>query len=222
MEKYITGNVATNLYWLGRYLERTETILREIASSYDNIIDIDKEAGVKMYVKYDIELSYTNAYDFLNQAVFGDHNANILNILTNVRENAIICRHLLDSEAFGEIIALHALYKDAYTNKLVVDYKCIDQSLSLIGQIWNAVLQREYQALSNSFLRLGKIVEDADFRLRRDKNDPAIKSIYKEIDSIMKRLTEETPSFQEPEVESRDVDDLLNDLNSKISQIVTG
>ncbi len=41
MEKYITGNVATNLYWLGRYLERVAITLREINKAYDKIIDIE-------------------------------------------------------------------------------------------------------------------------------------------------------------------------------------
>lgn len=48
MEQLITANVATNLYWFGRYLERIEATLLEIVTASDKIIDTDKEAGVKL------------------------------------------------------------------------------------------------------------------------------------------------------------------------------
>ncbi len=225
MEKYITGNVATNLYWLGRYLERTTITLREISTAYDKVIDIDKDAGVKLYDKFDVKLKYVNAYDFLKEAIFGEHNANILNILTNARENAIICRHLLDSEAFGEIIALHALFLSTYNNHLEIDYNLIDQAQSLIGEILNARSRRDHKALSDSFFRIGKIVEEADYRIRfhEEEDQEIIQSIFKEIDSICESLTkdhEELPKIRR--VGGATKDDLLTSLNAKVDKIITG
>jgi len=222
MEKYVSGNVATNLYWLGRYLERTTITLREIEIAYDRVIDVDKDAGVKMYEKFDIELKYTNAYNFLNEAIFGDHSANLLTILTNARENAIICRHLLDSEAFGAIIALHSLFKDTYNNHLEVDYKCMDYAQTLIGEIYNARSHREHQELSDSFFRIGKITEEADYRIRRDKSDPIIKSIYIEIDALYQRLDEGHELLEGAHDEKKDVDDLLDELNSRMDNVIIG
>jgi len=51
-QQLLTANVATNLYWLGRHLERIELSLFEINNAYDKIIDVDKDAGVKLYKKY--------------------------------------------------------------------------------------------------------------------------------------------------------------------------
>ena len=42
MEQLLTANVATNLYWFGRYLERIETTLLEIVYAFDSIIDTNK------------------------------------------------------------------------------------------------------------------------------------------------------------------------------------
>lgn len=223
MERYVTANVAINLYWLGRYLERAALTLREIDTAYDETIDIDNEAGVKLYKKFDVELKYSNAYDFLHEAILGDHSANLLNVLTNARENAIICRHLLDSEAFGEIIELHTLFLNANNNQMEIDYKLIDHAQSLIGEIWNALSKRENQQLSDSFFRMGKIVEEADHRIRFDEEEEIIKEIIKEIDSIVDRLTQEyepLPEQQQSQEQISSKDDLLTVLNAKIGKVI--
>ena len=41
MEQLLTANVANNLYWFGRYLERVESTLIEVVYHFDRIIDID-------------------------------------------------------------------------------------------------------------------------------------------------------------------------------------
>lgn len=48
MEQLLTANVANNIYWLGRYLERIESTLMEIVNAFDEIIDVDKSAGKKL------------------------------------------------------------------------------------------------------------------------------------------------------------------------------
>ncbi len=225
MEKYVTGNVATNLYWLGRYLERTAATLYEIIAAYDTIVDIDKDAGVKLYDKYDIELQYANAYDFLKEAIFGEHNANILNILTYARENAIICRHLLDNEAFGEIIELHGLFSNTYNNRLEIDYKLIDHAQSLIGEIWYRSSRREHQQISDAFFRLGKLVEEADYRIRFHEGigEETTAMLCDEIDALSTFLLSdhETPPVPASEI-AETQDERLTALNQRIDRIIIG
>lgn len=69
MEQLLTANVANNLYWFGRYLERVESTLIEVVYHFDRIIDIDKNSGKEFYKKLGIEIEYENAKDFLNAAV---------------------------------------------------------------------------------------------------------------------------------------------------------
>ena len=46
MEQLLTANVATNLYWFGRYLERIEATLIEVVIAFDEVIDTDKRVVI--------------------------------------------------------------------------------------------------------------------------------------------------------------------------------
>ena len=113
MEQLLTANVATNLYWFGRYLERIEATLIEVVDAFDKIIDTDKDCGKEIYKKLGIDLEYTCSKDFLNKAVFGNHHANSHTLIAHAKENAIICRSVMDTEAFGSVVELGNLLKQS-------------------------------------------------------------------------------------------------------------
>ena len=217
MGKLLTANVATNLYWLGRNLERTETTLYKILKAYDEIIDVDKNAGKNLYQKFDIELEYSGAKDFLHVAIQGEHSANLLDMMTNARESAIISRHRIDTEAFGEIIELHALFKEADSD---IDYKIIDKALSLVSEIWGALSKREHTNNAYLFFRMGKLVEEADLRIRFDKDEAVTMSVVEEIDSIVLMLQEDDETTSQSQKQSNEEADLLSEVNSKINKII--
>jgi len=217
MGKLVTANVATNLYWLGRHLERTETTLYKILKAYDEIIDVNKNAGRELYQKFDIELDYTNAKDFLHVSIQGEHSANILDMMTNARESAIISRHRIDTEAFGEIIELHALFKEADSD---IDYKIIDKALSLVSEIWGALSKREHTNNAYLFFRMGKLVEEADLRIRFDKPEAITMSVIEEIDSIVLMLQEDDEAPTQSQKQSAEEADLLSEVNTKINKII--
>lgn len=191
MEQLLTANVATNMYWLGRYLERIEITLCQIEEAFDEIIDVDKQAGVKLYEKFGIELEYTDSMNFLKNAVYGDHPANIKTITGNARECAIISRIYINASAFGEIIELDALFKKISANAIPIDYKDLDHALSLIKEIWGDNASRGEQRSSDYFLKLGKLVEEVDNRVRFEKELEMTSLIIEEINVIFKLLSPE-------------------------------
>lgn len=188
MDQLLTANVASNLYWLGRYLERIELTLFEINKAYDKVIDVNKDAGTKLYKKFNIDLEYKGALDFLAQAIRGDHSANLAELMVNARENAIIARPNIDSSAFGEIIELHTLFQKMSNSPLPIDYKDIDIALSLISEIWGAHEKKGHRKCSDYFLRLGKLIEEVDFRLRFNKKEEMTNRIIEDIYVILKIL----------------------------------
>jgi uncharacterized alpha-E superfamily protein len=143
MEQLLTANVATNLYWFGRYLERIEATLLEVVSNFDRIIDIDKDAGKKYYEKFGIEIEYKNAKDFLEIAIFGEHSSNLHTLMDLARENAIICRTNMYTEAFGSVIELADLLKHGNHSTVSIDCRFIDHVLSLISEIWGELTRRQ-------------------------------------------------------------------------------
>ena len=221
IEQLVTANVATNLYWLGRNLERAKQTLYRISKAYDLIIDVDKDAGVKLYKNFDIELRYDSSVNFLEQAILGEHSSNILEITVNARESAIISRHRIDSEAFGEIIELHALFDSLTKKDIEIDYKLIDHAHSLISEIWGALGKREHANKSDLFIRMGKLVEEADFRLRFNQDEKITMEVIEEIDAIVKVLSEdEEEPAKQTQSQSNDESDLITEVNTKINQII--
>ena len=220
MNQLVTANLATNLYWLGRNLERAKQTLYNISKAYDLIIDVDRDAGVKLYEKFEIELKYDNSVDFLHQAILGEHSANIEEITENARESAIICRHRIDSEAFGEIIELRALFGSLTKNDIEIDYKLIDHAHSLISEIWGALGKREHNNKSDLFIRMGKLVEEADFRLRFNKDAAITATVIEEIDAIVQVLSEDEEPVKQTQSQSSDESDLMTVINAKINQVI--
>ena len=217
MEQLITANVATNLYWFGRYLERIEATLLEIVTASDKIIDTDKEAGVKLFKKLEIDIEYKNTKDFLNVAIFGNHDSNINNLIEYARENAIISRADMYTEAFGSVIELYNLIKHgSYLPH--VDCSFLDEVLSLISSIWGKLTRRQKRDTSDYFIRLGKLVEKVDFHLRLEKNKEFSLVLMEEIDKIVSILAPDAVFKPHDEKDSYEV--ILNSINAKINKII--
>lgn len=219
-QQLLTANVATNLYWLGRHLERIELSLFEINKAYDKIIDVDKDAGVKLYKKYGITIEYTSALDFLAQAIRGDHPANLANIMVNARENAIIGRPNMDASAFGEIIELHELLQTMSKCTLPIDYNDIDTALSLISEIWGVHEKKGHRRCSDYFLKLGKLIEEVDFRLRFHKDMEMTDIILKDINMIFKILDQDFDSEVKKSKENNQ--NIMEDIYKNVDKLIVG
>ena len=219
MEQLLTGNVATNLYWFGRYLERIESILLEVVPAFDTIIDIDKDYGKKLYKKLEIEIDYKSPKEFLNVALFSDHVANINTLMEFVRENAIICRADMYTSAFGTVMELSDLIKKE-KNTSQVEFKFIDKVLALISEIWGELTRREKRNTSDYFIRLGKLVEKVDFHLRLGKDKEFSLVVMEEIDKIVTIFAPNSKFIPNDKNDSHEV--IINSINAKINKIIVG
>lgn len=202
-------------------MQRIEATLYRVILAYDDIIDVDKEAGVKLYKSFGIDLSYNSALDFLEVALTGEHSSNMITLSGLARENAIISRNHLNNPSFGEIIALHALFQSSTKNHIQIDYKLIDNAQSLISEIWGEFAKREHKQNNDYFVKLGKLVEEADFYFRFHSQDEHSQTIVHEIHAILDILagTESTNSVQS-QTQSGDASQTMSTIYKKIESII--
>lgn len=218
MEQLLTANVATNLYWFGRYLERIEATLIEVVYHFDKIIDSDKNSGKKFYKKLGVDLEYKNSKEFLNEAVFGKHSANLYDLISYAKENAIISRSSMDTEAFGSVVELTDFLKQVSQTGFNVDCRMIDSILSSISEIWGELTRRQKRNTSDYFIRLGKLVEKVDFHLRLEKDMEFSLVVMEEIDKIVRILAPDAEFKPHDQNDSYEV--MINSINAKIKKII--
>ena len=221
MQQLMTANAAINLYWLGRHLERTEATLLHAIKAYDKIIDVEFDAGKKLYDKFLIPIEYTKATDFLSVAIFGEHSANLFDVMKNTRENAIIARSHIDAEAFGEIMELYALFEKTSKELHNLDYKFLDKVHSLIREVWGSHSKREHKKSSDNFVRLGKLVEELDFKLRFNEDKTIIAKVIHDIDLVLEVLAEaEQPEPAPLEMSEEAKDEIMDSIHERIAKII--
>jgi len=221
MGQLLTANSATNLYWLGRYIERISGLLTQIMPAYDKCIDIDTDAGKKLYKGYSVEIKYDTAHEFLKEAMFGDHTSNVAKLASYARENAIISRTYINTEAFGEVIELHSMLQNASNSYVDLDYKLINDALSLISEIWGEVSKISKSTISDHFLKLGRLIERLDFHLRFHGEDEHSAIITENIENLIAVLsTEEKPMTKQTQTQTEDESNIIDIMHSQVEALI--
>ncbi len=211
----ISINTAQRLYWLGRYVQRAETLLRELVSSYDYVIDRDTEDGRKLYAKLGIELEYANALDFLKQGIYGNHGSSIESIITWARENAIETRHLLDERGFATLNKIYnhiVAGRDGRVSPTSLE-EMIDDFALILG-IFSSELERP---TAYHFIRLGQQIERFDLILRLYQGTDFVTTEWGTMSAIAKGLND---SYQPKEFSASTIGDALEKVNGVIDQVI--
>jgi len=211
----ISVNTAQRLYWFGRYVQRAETLLRELVNSYDYVIDRDIDDGRKLYANLGVEIQYGNALDFLKQGIYGDHGASIELILTWARENAIETRHLLDERGFSTLnkIFNHIVAgRDNAVSPTILE-EMIDDFALILG-IFSSELGRPK---AYHFIRLGQQIERFDLILRLYDGLDLVNAELETMNAVAKRLNRE---YELLKITSSDIPKAIEAVNGVISRVI--
>lgn len=211
----ISVNTARRLYWFGRYVQRAETLLRELVNSYDYVIDRDVDDGRKLYLKLGVEIEYSNALDFLKQGVYGSHASSIESIITWARENAIETRHLLDERGFA---ALNKIYNHIVAGReSVVSPTSLEEMIDTFALILGIFSSELGRPKAYHFIRLGQYVERFDLILRLYEGIDLVNAELEAMNVIARRLNR---YYQPLKITSSDVSKVLNLVNSVIDRVI--
>jgi uncharacterized alpha-E superfamily protein len=211
----ISVNTAQRLYWFGRYVQRAETLLRELVKSYDYVIDRDVDDGRKLYANLGIEIQYANALDFLKQGVYGDHGSSIERIITWARENAIETRHFLNERGFSTLnkIFNHIVAgRNSAVSPAILE-EMIDDFALILG-IFSSELGRPK---AYNFIRLGQQIERFDLILRLYDGLDLVNAELEAMNVIAKRLNRE---YKPLKITSSDVVKAIEAVNSVVSRVI--
>jgi len=211
----ISVNTAQRLYWFGRYVQRAETLLRELVNSYDYVIDRDVDDGRKLYAKLGIEIEYSSALDFLKQGIYGEHGASIELIITWARENAIETRHLLDERGFS---TLNKIFNHIVAGReSVVSPTTLEEMIddfALILGIFSSELGRPK---AYHFIRLGQQIERFDLILRLYEGVDLVNAELEAMNAIARRLNRH---YQPLKITSSDISKALEVVNGVIDRVI--
>ncbi len=156
------SRVASNLYWMGRYIERAENIARYVKEIYFSSIDAPiEELSSKKFVLESI-LYMVGIFDAKNieerevlyRIGFDKECPNsLLHTITNARENARSARNEISTEIW-EAINTYYHFIDHYpidtflsTGLYEVTQKILDQSSVVRGKIYGSILYDETWAI---------------------------------------------------------------------------
>lgn len=211
----ISVNTAQRLYWFGRYVQRAETMLKELVNSYDYIIDRDLDDGRNLYEKLGVEIEYKNALDFLRQGVYGTYGGSIEEIIGWARENAIETRHLLDERGFSTLNKIHNQLVEGRERAVSPsNLEEIIDDCSLILGIFSTELDR---TRAYQLIRFGQQVERFDLILRLYGEIEMVSADIDVINTIARQLNR---NYRPINVTTSDIPKFLLFLNSVVDRVI--
>ncbi|MFY0641320.1 MAG: alpha-E domain-containing protein [Bermanella sp.] len=172
------SRVASNIYWLGRYLERAENTARIMNVNSNLLLDLPKDIRLGWEPILEILTSnddFKSKYNGATEAniasfIIADKNnpSSIISSLYHARENARTIREIIPREAWEQINSLYLLAKDGEANALNRRHrysylnKIILNNQTITGILAGTMTHDE----GYDFLRLGRNLERADMTTR--------------------------------------------------------
>ncbi len=211
----ISINSAQNLYWLGRYIQRVETIAKECIKSFDYIIDKDFDDGKNLFEKLSADIEYKDEKEFLEEAVFGEHGSSIYGSMFAMKENAVTCRAQIHSSAFAYLNTAYIGVKELRGAQIeVFDLeKLLSNLYALNGMLDSSLLRTD----ASNFIEFGKRVERIELEIRLYDNLNIVLFEIDELYGVAKLLSK---WFEKPSITTDDKDKLLDLANSLIKAVI--
>lgn len=161
----ISPQSAEQLYWMGRYIQRAESMTRLVIWLFDKILDENFDEAKAFYARLGVELNYTSSQEFLRQSVFELEYASLLTVINCARENAILTRSHLSNRMFSRINALYLAYQKAKLERNVSLF-WLESTLKELDAIWGNLELSLVEAKESPLIQLGKVIERMDLNIR--------------------------------------------------------
>ncbi|MDD2382844.1 MAG: alpha-E domain-containing protein [Sulfurospirillaceae bacterium] len=161
----ISPQTAEHLFWIGRYIQRAESMSRLVIDIFDKIIDHNPQESHNFYAKLGLTLDYQNNQEFLRQATFDLEFVSLLSIVNNARENAVLARASLPNRMFSRINGLYLRYQIAKDEPKTSIF-WLESTLQELDAIWGNLELNIAHMHEKDLIQLGRIIEKMDLNIR--------------------------------------------------------
>jgi len=179
----------SNLYWLGRYVERVYTTLDTFFDYYDAILDKDKNSYRDFLGKLEITDTYGNYKNFLQGFLYGTEYFTVSSAFRSAYDNALVTRNVIGSESLAYLeLASNTFHssKNAKNLRLAL-MPVMDYLLAYWGKIDDNLMAGE----AGTIIRCGKIVERLDLYFRFCYDSKFINDEYEKLCHIIVRSSKD-------------------------------
>ncbi len=172
------SKVAQRIYWLARYLERTESTARLILVRHHSVLDLPKEIQPEWSHLLQVlgsQQQFSNLPGKANERnvirfVFGerDNPSSIISCVASARENMRTTREVLPSETWERVNSLYLSVARRSTKELPrsVRHKVLNSIIQSCQQITGMLAGTMSHDAAYQFVRLGRNLERADMSSR--------------------------------------------------------
>lgn len=206
----ISPQSAEHLYWMGRYIQRAESMTRLVISLFDKILDENFDDAKNFYGRLGIELHYDSSQAFLRQSVFELEYASLFYAISCARENAILTRSNLSNRMFSRINALYLAYQSAKEERSVSLF-WLENTLKELDAIWGNLELSLVESKELPLIQFGKVVERMDLNMRiYDSIEAALLDVEK-LNIIAEKIR---PNHKHVALSSSNIAKTLHKINS--------
>jgi len=183
----ISVEYSTNLYWLGRYVERAYTTLNTFFNYHDKSLDRDKNAYREFLDNLDIKDKYGDHDSFIKGYLYDETDSFTVNsTLRFAYDNALVCRNVIGSEALAYIqLAIDKFHSSRKEKNLRLSLMpVIDYLLAFWGSVEDKISSGE----ARTIIKCGKLVERLDLYFRFSYEYKLINSEYEKLCHVIARV----------------------------------
>lgn len=161
----ITVEKKDRLFWLGRYIERAYTSLKDYIESYDKMIDSESDYYKEVCERTGIPDSFASSGEFVYSYAYDERNSfSIISNINRAFDNAIILRDEIGSDTLAYIhMAIDKMKAASQSTSPIFDLqKVLDNILAFWGSLDDTVETEN----ARNIAKAGKHYERLDMHIR--------------------------------------------------------
>jgi hypothetical protein len=186
---------SSNLFWLGRYVERVYTTLVTFFNYYDTMLDKDKNSYKTFLEKLGIPDKYGSYENFMDEFLYGDEGFSINSAFRYAHDNAVVIRNMIGSESLAYIDLASGVFHSSRDSK---NYRlAMMSSMDYLLAFWGCVDDKLYSSEARNIIKSGKFVERLDLYFRFSCDNDMINGEFEKLCHIIGRMRKGICNTQE-------------------------